>query len=90
MRMLTRQRRADELLHAWQQNRHLPPADRLKGAAVEYSAWIAEVEVKFEQPEEFALASEIYSFATAFEVGMTPTEAYADFDKWVSFSENVA
>ncbi len=52
---------------------------------MEYSAWIAAVKAKFEQPEEFALASEIYSFASAFEDGMSPEAAFNDFDRWTSF-----
>lgn len=47
------------------------------------------MKAKFEQPEEFALASEIYSFSGAFEDGMSPQAAYNDFDNWVSFSEDV-
>jgi len=48
---MTPQHGANALLSQWQQNRHLPPSERLKGTAVEYSAWIAEVKAKFEQPE---------------------------------------
>lgn len=54
-----------------------------------YAAWIAELKSKFEQAEEFALASEIYSFSSAFKDGMSPQAAYADFDKWVSFFSEV-
>jgi hypothetical protein len=49
-----------------------------------FAAWLADVSAKFPVADEFRLAEAIYSFAAAFENGMTPAEAYADFDAWVS------
>lgn len=47
-----------------------------------FSEWLRDVRAKFEQPEEFELAAEIFSFAAAYEDGATPDEAYTEFDEW--------
>ena len=48
------------------------------------STWTAELRALFPVYEEYEWASEIYSFKSAFEDGLTPQQAYADFDEWVS------
>jgi hypothetical protein len=47
-----------------------------------FSAWLDQVRAKFEVADEFSLASAIYSFQGAFEDGMSPQQAYDDFDRW--------
>jgi hypothetical protein len=54
------------------------------GADQTFPAWLDQVRAFFPVREEFSLACEIYSFATAFEDGKTPTQAYADFDEWAN------
>ena len=44
--------------------------------------WLREVREMFQHAEEFALADQVYSFLGAFENGMTPLQAYEDFDGW--------
>lgn len=38
----------------------------------------------FPVPEEFEIASKVYWFAVAYDVGLTPQQAYDDFDKKVA------
>jgi hypothetical protein len=49
-----------------------------------YTGWMATVKSQFPVAEEFEIAARLYSFLTAFEEGMSPEEAYADFDRWAS------
>lgn len=49
-----------------------------------FSTWLAGVRALFPVADEFDLASEIFSFAAAYEDGRSPAEAYADFDEWAS------
>lgn len=51
---------------------------------MDYAKWIAELRALFPVEEEFKLAAEIYSFSSAFEDGLTPQQAYADFDQWAA------
>lgn len=44
--------------------------------------FIAEVRKLFPVAEEFELARAIYSFEAAHEDGLTPQQAYDDFDQW--------
>ncbi len=46
------------------------------------TTWTVELRKLFPVPEEYELAAEIYSFATAFDEGMSPQEAYDDFSAW--------
>lgn len=48
------------------------------------STWTAELRALFPVSDEYELAAAIYSFTSAFEDGMTPRQAYEDFDSWVS------
>lgn len=59
-------------------------SDKLATGDVPFSTWIAELIALFPDTEEYGLASEIYSFAAAYENDMTPKEAYEDFDAWVT------
>lgn len=44
--------------------------------------WQAQLKALFPVAEEFELARAIYSFQTAYEDGLTPQQAYDDFDAW--------
>lgn len=57
--------------------------DKLSTGDHSFAAWLADVAAKFDVADEFKLAEAIYSFAAAFENGMTPQEAYDDFNAWV-------
>lgn len=46
--------------------------------------WLSEVAKHFEQAEEFDLARAIYPFEAAYHDGLTPKQAYEDFDAWVA------
>lgn len=46
--------------------------------------WMTELRALFPLPEELEIAAEIYSFISAFQDGLTPQEAYDDFDQWVT------
>lgn len=48
------------------------------------STWTAELRALFPVADEYELAAAIYSFTSAFEDGMTPQQAYDDFDEWTS------
>ena len=48
----------------------------------EYPEWQAQLKALFPIGEEFELARTIYSFQTAYEDGLTPQQAYDDFDAW--------
>lgn len=52
-----------------------------------YATWLGDVRALFPVPEEFLIASKIFSFEAAFEDDMTPEEAYAAFDKFVCCEE---
>jgi hypothetical protein len=45
--------------------------------------WFDDLRALFPVPEEFEIASKIYWFAIAYDVGMTPQQAYDDFDSIV-------
>lgn len=47
-----------------------------------FADWLSHLRAIFPVAEEFELAAEIYSFASAYEDGMTPQQAYDDFDAW--------
>lgn len=47
-----------------------------------YVEWTGRLAALFPQPEEYQLARAIYSFQTAYEDGMTPQQAYDDFNEW--------
>lgn len=49
-----------------------------------FSTWLADLITKFDCPEEYGYAAEIYSFAAAYENDLTAQQAYDDFDAWVS------
>ncbi len=38
----------------------------------------------FPVPEEFEIANKVYWFAVAYDVGLTPQQAYDEFDKQVA------
>ena len=57
----------------------------LAATDIDFSKWLKLVQSRFEQPEEFELAQEIFSFAAAYENGSTPQEAYDSFDEWTRF-----
>lgn len=46
--------------------------------------WLSEVAKHFEQAEEFELARAIYPFEADFHDGLTPKQAYENFDAWVA------
>jgi hypothetical protein len=49
-----------------------------------YANWLGELRKLFPVPDEFLLADAIYPFQHAFTNGMTPQDAYAAFDEFVS------
>lgn len=48
-----------------------------------FAEWVRQVRALFDQSDEFDLAAEIFSFATAYENEATPLEAYEEFNAWV-------
>jgi hypothetical protein len=50
--------------------------------ALHFNDWLADLKKLFPQPEEYDLAAAIYSFHSAWVEGMTPRQAYDDFDRW--------
>lgn len=47
--------------------------------------WLTEVKALFDNREDgYWEASELYSFETAYDDGLTPIEAIADYDEWIS------
>jgi hypothetical protein len=49
-----------------------------------YPNWLGELRALFPVPDEFLLADAIYHFQDCFTEGLTPQEAYAAFDEFVS------
>lgn len=49
-----------------------------------FTDWISDLKALFPQPDEYELAAAIYSFQSAWVDGMTPQQAYDDFDRLVS------
>lgn len=46
--------------------------------------WMESLKSLFPQEEEFGRACAIYSFEGARDDGLTPQQAYDDFDKWTT------
>ena len=55
-----------------------------------YTHWLAHLRDQFPIAEEYEIACRAYPFATAFELGMSPREAYAAFDRVVSYEREAA
>lgn len=49
-----------------------------------FVTWLSQVKALFPVSDEYELAAAIYSFQSAWEDGLTPQQAYDDFDKWVT------
>lgn len=47
-----------------------------------YSKWMLQLQRFFPKHDEFNQARAIYSFQTAYENGLTPQQAYNDFNAW--------
>lgn len=50
--------------------------------AMHFNDWLTELKAFFPVAEEYGLAAAIYSFHTAWVDGLTPQQAYDDFDRW--------
>lgn len=50
--------------------------------AMHFSDWLAELKALFPVAEEYQYAVAIYSFHTAWVDGLSPKEAYDNFDAW--------
>lgn len=55
-----------------------------------FTQWLAQLRSQFPLPEEYEIACKAYPFASAFELGMSPVEAYAAFDRLVCAFEREA
>lgn len=49
-----------------------------------FTDWLRELRALFHVGEEFELADAVYSFRDAYAAGLTPAQAYANFDALVS------
>jgi hypothetical protein len=50
--------------------------------ALHFNDWLSELRKLFPQQEEYELAAAIYSFHSAWVDGLTPQQAYENFDAW--------
>jgi hypothetical protein len=52
--------------------------------ALHFNDWLTELKALFPVAEEYELAAAIYSFQAAWCDGLSPKQAYDDFDRWCS------
>jgi hypothetical protein len=46
--------------------------------------WMDELRALFPMPEEFEIADKVYWFEVAYDLGLSPQQAYDEFDKQVA------
>jgi hypothetical protein len=49
-----------------------------------FADWLTQLKAMFPVADEYELAAAIYSFAIAYEDGLSPQQAYDAFDAWVA------